>query len=60
LGELSLGGHRSSNPAKHIMQISDFLKNCNVLNADRETANTYALIKADLLNKGKPIPENDI
>lgn len=60
LGELYLGAYRSSNPKKHIKQINDFLNNCNVLIADNETASHYALIKTDLLKKGKPIPENDI
>jgi tRNA(fMet)-specific endonuclease VapC len=60
LGELQLGAYRSSNPKKHIKQVNDFLSKYTVLNADSVTANNYALIKAALLNKGKPIPENDI
>ena len=60
LGELYLGAYRSSDPIKHIKQVNDFLKKCDVLIADNETANNYALIKTKLLNKGKPIPENDI
>ena len=60
LGKLYLGAYRSSNPKKHITQISDFLKKCNLLTADHETADYYALIKSELLKKGKPIPENDI
>jgi len=60
LGELYLGAYRSSNPIKHIKQVHDFLRKCDVLIADEETANNYALIKTALLNKGKPIPENDI
>lgn len=60
LGELYLGAYRSSNPKKHIKQVEAFLENCNVLIADDETANHYALIKTALLKKGKPIPENDI
>lgn len=60
LGEIYLGAYRSSNSKKHLKQINDFLKKCNVLIADNETANYYALIKTELLNKGKPIPENDI
>ncbi len=60
LGELYLGAYRSSSPKKHIKQIEAFLENCNVLIADDETANHYALIKTGLLKKGKPIPENDI
>jgi tRNA(fMet)-specific endonuclease VapC len=60
LGELYLGVYRSSDPKKHIKQVKDFLKNCHLLVADHETANQYALVKTSLLNKGKPIPENDI
>jgi tRNA(fMet)-specific endonuclease VapC len=60
LGELYLGAYRSSNSQKHIKQVNDFLKKCFVAFADNETADNYALIKAALLNKGKPIPENDI
>ena len=60
LGELYLGAYRSANPKKHIKQINSFLERCNVLIADDETANHYALIKTALLQKGKPIPENDM
>jgi tRNA(fMet)-specific endonuclease VapC len=60
LGELYLGAFRSKNPQRHNKQINDFLKKCYVLAADDKTANYYALLKTELLNKGKPIPENDI
>jgi len=60
LGELYLGAYRSANAAKHGDQIKRFLVNCEVLSADAETADHYARIKATLLQKGKPIPENDI
>lgn len=60
LGELYLGAYRSANPKKHIKQINSFLERCNVLVADEMTGNHYALIKTALLQKGKPIPENDM
>ena len=60
LGELYLGAYRSSNPQKKQQEIKGFLLMCIVLVADDRTAETYALIKTALLNKGKPIPENDI
>jgi tRNA(fMet)-specific endonuclease VapC len=60
LGELYLGAYRSSNPIKHLKQVNDFSAKCNVLHADNNTANNYTLIKTALLNKGKPIPENDM
>jgi len=60
LGELYLGAFRSSNPEKHLKQVNAFLAKCDVLAADDETARHYAMIKTELLGKGKPIPENDI
>ena len=60
LGELFLGAYRSTNLKKHKSEISSFLKRCNVIGADAKTSYTYGMIKAELLEKGKPIPENDI
>lgn len=60
LGELLLGAYRSANLKKHKSEISSFLKRCNVIGANAETSDTYGTIKAELLQKGKPIPENDI
>ncbi|GGG91369.1 nucleic acid-binding protein [Parapedobacter pyrenivorans] len=60
LGELLLGAYRSSNPNKHLSQINGFLKKCELIGTNANTADAYALVKTDLLNKGKPIPENDI
>jgi len=60
LGELYLGAYRAANQQKHIKQIKGFLEQCDVIIADDETADNYAKIKTSLLNKGKPIPENDI
>jgi tRNA(fMet)-specific endonuclease VapC len=60
LGELLLGVYRSSNKEKHLNELNVFLRKCKVLTADAETADSYAMIKTELLRKGKPIPENDI
>lgn len=60
VGELYYGAYRSSNPAKHISQVQTFLTNCNILSADKITADIYGNIKATLTGKGKPIPENDL
>lgn len=60
LGELYFGIYRSSNPTKHENQLKRFIKNCEVLPIDLDTSKIYAEIKAKLLQKGKPIPENDI
>lgn len=60
LGELYLGAYRSANEKKHLQQVKAFLIHCTVLNAEKSTADEYARVKAELLKKGKPIPENDI
>ncbi|MEO6521841.1 MAG: type II toxin-antitoxin system VapC family toxin [Mucilaginibacter sp.] len=59
-GELYFGAYRSSNPSKHLTQVNSFLQNCTIVVVSNETAILYGSIKADLLTKGKPIPENDI
>ncbi len=60
LAELYLGAYRSANEQKHIEQIKTFLLQCTVLSADQATAESCGKVKAALLKKGKPIPENDI
>ncbi len=60
LGELYFGVYRSSNPVKHMQQVKQFIDNCEVFPIDAETAEIYAIVKNNLLKKGKPIPENDI
>lgn len=60
LAELLLGAYRSANVHKHIEQIKAFLLECTVLSADQGTAEACSKVKAALLKKGKPIPENDI
>jgi tRNA(fMet)-specific endonuclease VapC len=60
LGELYLGAYRSSNVSKKLQEIKSFLESCVVLYTDATTSDKYAIIKTALLNKGKPIPENDI
>jgi tRNA(fMet)-specific endonuclease VapC len=60
LGELYLGAYRSSNVSKKLQEIKSFLESCVVLYTDAIISDKYAIIKTALLNKGKPIPENDI
>jgi tRNA(fMet)-specific endonuclease VapC len=60
LGELYLGAYRSANVQKKLLEIKNFLPRCIVLDTDNTTAENYGIIKTALLNKGKPIPENDI
>jgi tRNA(fMet)-specific endonuclease VapC len=60
LGELYLGAYRSANVQKKLLEIKNFLPRCIVLDTNNTTAENYGIIKTALLNKGKPIPENDI
>ena len=60
LAELFLGAYRSTRVQKHLQEVKDFLLKCTVLFADETTAENYAIIKTALLQKGKPIPENDV
>jgi tRNA(fMet)-specific endonuclease VapC len=60
LGELYFGAHKSSNVKKNLKRIEEFASNSAVLSCDADTAQHYGLIKNRLLEKGQPIPENDI
>ena len=60
VGELYYGAYKSADPEKHIKQIQSFLLNCKVLAPDLLTGDVYGHVKAALIKKGKPIPENDI
>ena len=60
LGELYLGAYRSTNVSKKLQEIKSFLESCIVVYTDAITSDNYAVIKTALLNRGKPIPENDI
>lgn len=48
LAELLLGAYRSSNTEKHLSQIKNFLKRCNVIQGDADTADAYAVVKTEL------------
>lgn len=60
LGELYLGSFRSANQAAKSQEIKAFLQTCLLLEMQEATAFFYARAKTGLLEKGKPIPDNDI
>jgi len=60
VGELYFGAYKSADSGKHIQRIQSFLNNCFIIETDETTAIIYGKIKANLSQKGKPIPENDI
>ncbi len=60
LGELYFGAQKSKHIKKNLSRIEDFASSNAVLPCDTDTARFYGLIKKRLLEKGQPIPENDI
>ncbi len=60
LGELYVGAHRSNDFDGKMAEVKELLANCTLLHINHPIIEKYAFIKAELLNKGRPIPENDI
>jgi len=60
LGELFFGAFKSKRSKTNLKRISDFADNISILMCDKDTAYQYGIVKNKLLEKGKPIPENDI
>lgn len=60
IGELYFGAYRSAHPAVKKKEIEDFLPTVRILNIDLHTAAIYGITKTPLVNKGKPIPYNDV
>nr|NQU92826.1 type II toxin-antitoxin system VapC family toxin [Bacteroidota bacterium] len=60
VGELLYGAHNSGKPDQNIKKIEKFCNDIQILNCDISTAQVYGLVKKQLKDIGKPIPENDI
>ena len=60
LGELFFGAFKSKHSKTNLKRISDFADSISILMCDKDTAYQYGIVKNKLLEKGKPIPENDI
>ena len=62
LGELFAGFEQGSNKSRNLAQLDEFLSVpvVEVLPVDRDVAETFGEIVADLRRQGRPIPVNDI
>jgi tRNA(fMet)-specific endonuclease VapC len=60
VGELDFGARKSSRTQQNLERIATLVQQVTVLDCDEDTAHHYGAIKQALLNKGRPIPENDI
>ena len=59
-GELLFGAYNSSRTKSNITIFKKFIHDCLILDSGFQVAENYALIRKELKDKGKPIPENDI
>lgn len=60
IAELIFTARNSSRSGENLKKYNEFIDACNILNITRETADHYSVIRLELKQKGRPIPENDI
>jgi len=60
LGELYYGARKSRQVAQGVIYVDQFATRNIVLDCDIETARRFGIIKKQLQDKGRPIPDNDI
>jgi len=60
LGELFLGAHRSGRMHQNLLDVKSLPRTFPILPCNAGTAEAYGRLYAHLLDKGRPIPENDI
>lgn len=60
LGELFLGAHRSQRVHQNLLDVKSVSRTFPVLPCNAGTAEAYGRLHARLLDKGRPLPENDI
>jgi tRNA(fMet)-specific endonuclease VapC len=53
IGELFYGAYKSADPAKHIVQMKSFLKNCKILLTDTTTSGYIWKYKSCISNERK-------
>lgn len=60
VGELFFGARNSKKSEENIKKFDDFINDCFILNTTKSIAEEYSMIRIELKNIGKPIPENDL
>jgi len=60
LGELFYGAEYSGKRAHNLKRVEELYATSAILDSDVETTRHYGRIKAQLREKGKPIPNNDV
>ncbi len=60
VGELMVWASRAKAPPSRLQRVQDFLAICHVLDVDRAVAETFGRIRADLLDRGRPVGVPDV
>ena len=60
LGEMFSGAHRSDRVQENLQAMKDLFKAFPILPCNGGTAEAYGVLHSYLLNKGRPIPDNDL
>jgi len=60
VGELHFGAERSSRPEANRERLETFFRELTVVPFDRMCGERFGRIKADLLSRGRPIPDFDV
>jgi len=60
IGELYFGSYASPSEKSKIKEIEEFIKECEIVHVDGETAKYYGKVKSQLKKSGTLIPENDV
>ena len=60
IGELWFGAEKSQKKASNQRQVAALIDEVSILPATETTAKHYGVIKNELKQQGRPIPENDI
>ncbi len=60
LGELYFGARKSARIAANVARVDSYAASSTVLDCTEGTAQEYGVIKKELREKGRPLPENDI
>jgi len=60
IGELRFGALKSLRAGNNISKIESLISRCGILEVKENTAAVYARLRLGLMQKGRPIPENDL
>ena len=60
LGELFFGAAKSARPAENAAKVDRLAASSRIVPCDLEVAREFGLVKQQLQQKGRPLPENDI